>query len=310
LPPITEGEVLIKILWLGMDPAMRLMMGSEKTLVPQMVLGEPVKGFSIGRIVESKAPQYESGAIVTGLLEWSDYSIWTPHTNFPIAGLDPVDPRIPKISYALGALSIVGLTAYFGITEVSQLKQGETILISSAAGGVGTIAGQIAKIIGARVIGLSSSEEKLKTLTDGLGFDAAIDYKSPRFLEEFKLLMPNGPDVYYDNVGGKLSQVIMSNMKRPARVTECGQIATYDDPGGGWTVDIRQIHRNGLRFEGFQPLLFEDKFPQALGQLVEWIEAGKIKVIETEWNGLDSAPKAMIAMLTGRGVGKHVVKLE
>lgn len=236
-------------------------------------------------------------------------SIWQKHENFPISDLTIVNPLIKKLSHSLGVLSIVGLTAYFGIVEVSKIKPGETILISSAAGGVGSLAGQIAKILGAKVIGLTSSQEKMDFIVKELGFDGALNYRSPSFANDLKEKIPGGPDVYFDNVGGSLSQIVMSQMRRPARITECGQISTYSDQNGGWTMNIMPIHSNGLRFEGYQPLLFIDQFPVALGQLIQWVDEGKLKVIETEWKGLESASKAMVAMFSGKGVGKHIVNL-
>jgi NADPH-dependent curcumin reductase CurA len=246
---------------------------------------------------------------VKGFLDWSEYSVWENIPNFPMNSLTTVSTSIKKLSYALGALDVVGLTAYFGIQEISKPKEGETILISSAAGGVGSIAGQIAKIQGAKVIGLTTTKEKLDTLVNKLGFDAALDYKSPEFANELKQLIPEGPDIYFDNVGGELSQTIMNQMKRPARVTECGQISAYNEKGCSLMVDIRPIHSNGLRFEGFHPMLFVDQFPIALKHLYDWIDSGKIIVLETEWTGLESAPKAIVSMFSGKGIGKHIVTL-
>jgi NADPH-dependent curcumin reductase CurA len=198
---------------------MRGMMNGEYVwFANQFPLGATVKGFAVEKVVESTISQDKKYDLVQGFLDWADYSVWENIPDFPVSGLKPVNPSIKKLSYALGVLDIVGLTAYFGIQEISKPKPGETILISSAAGGVGSIAGQIAKIQGAKVIGLTTTKEKLDTLVNKLGFDAALDYKSPDFANELKNLIPGGPDIYFDNVGGGLSQIIMNQMRRPARV--------------------------------------------------------------------------------------------
>ena len=209
----------------------------------------------------------------------------------------------------LGVLGANGLTAFFGVLAVARPQAGETILISSAAGGVGSVAGQIAKICGARVIGLCGSPAKCLVLTEQLGFHAALSYRSPDWEAQLRDILPNGPDIYFDNVGGRLSQAIMATMRRPARVIECGQISTYDDADGGWQVDIRPIHRQGLRFEGFTPALFTEFEPAAVAQLSHWIETGKLTVLESEYRGLGSAPSALIDVLHGGNVGKGFVTL-
>jgi NADPH-dependent curcumin reductase CurA len=183
------------------------------------------------------------------------------------------------------------LTAYYGIVEVGKPRPGETVLVSSAAGSVGSIAGQIAKILGARVIGLTSTQEKQDVLTGWLGFDAALDYRADDLAARLRELIPGGADVYFDNVGGNLSQIVMNQMRRPARIVECGQISTYERDA--WQVDISPIHLYGLRFEGFNPLLFADGDIQALTQLVEWVQTGKLIPLETEHTGLTELPVAL-----------------
>ncbi|MDF5727933.1 MAG: NADP-dependent oxidoreductase [Rhizonema sp. PD38] len=197
-------------------------------------------------------------------------------------GLRKVNPNIKKLSHAVGILGMPGMNAYFGILEVARPKRGETILISGAAGAIGSTAGQIAKLLGARVIGLAGSSEKIQMLQHDLGFDLALNYKSSQIAEEILSACPNGPDIYFDNVGGQTSQTVMWTMRHPGRVIECGQISTYNDQDGGWLVNIWPIHMNQLRLESFVGYSYAEFFPAGIAQIAYWIEQGKIKPLETE----------------------------
>jgi NADPH-dependent curcumin reductase CurA len=225
------------------------------------------------------------------------------------AGLTPVSPHARPYARALDVVGITGLTAYFGVTEIGKPMAGETFLISAAAGSIGSIAGQIAKLRGARVIGIAGGANKCNVLTERLGFDAAIDYKSGDLDARLRELMPNGPDIYYDNVGGEISQTIMWQMKYPARIVECGQISTYDDKGGGWMTDIRPVHINCLQWTGVTPMTFIDYFPGALAQLGYWLQSGRIIALDTVYNGIENAPKAFVGVLRGENIGKMVIHL-
>jgi NADPH-dependent curcumin reductase CurA len=207
----------------------------------------------------------------------------------------------------LDVVGVTGMTAYFAITQVARPRPRETMLISSAAGSVGSIAGQIAKIHGTRVVGLAGSDEKCRVLTEKLGFDAALNYKSATLEQQLKELIPGGPDIYVDNVGGALSQMIMYQMHWPARVVEIGQISTYDDPDGGWTMDIRPLHKNGLQFTGYNPLIFHEYAASAAVQLGEWVRTGKIIALETVVNGVENATKALMGLFKGDNIGKMIV---
>jgi NADPH-dependent curcumin reductase CurA len=309
IPPLKDGQVLLKTLALSVDPYMRgQMTGLDTYFLPQFDLGRPVMSLGVARVVESMNPEHRPGALVQGFMEWSDYSIWSGATLVPGVGvLQPVDPKIGKLSHALGVFGLNGLTAFFGILGVARPRRGETMVISGAAGGVGVLAGQIARILGARVIGLAGADKKRKVLVDQLGFDAALDYRSEKLAQELVALAPHGPDLYFDNVGGAVSQTVMGIMRRPGRVIECGQISTYNDAGGGWTVDIRPIHANGLRWESFTTAHFNEFTPAAIAQMAHWVRAGKIIPLETEYHGLEAAPLAMVGLLRGENIGKMVV---
>jgi NADPH-dependent curcumin reductase CurA len=223
--------------------------------------------------------------------------------------LRKVESGIEPASHVLGALGVNGITAYFGMLDVGRPQRGETVLVSGAAGGIGSLAGQIAKLQGARVVGLAGTAQKRRLLTEELGFDAAVDYRSETLAEELKDAMPTGPDLYFDNVGGHVSNTVMWGMARGSRVVECGQISTYDDQGGGWTVDIRPIHANGLRFESFTTFHFQRFIPGAVAQLAYWMRTGAITALETRLVGLDSAPGALSRMFAGENVGKMIIDL-
>jgi NADPH-dependent curcumin reductase CurA len=309
LAPLAEGEVLLQSLVLSPDPYMRgRMTGVENFFLPQFELQVPLVGFGVARILETRNPAYQPGQIVHGSIEWAERSTWGGDVRIASLGsLEVLDPQLKPFRRALDVLGITGLTAYFGALEVARPRRGETMLISGAAGSIGSIVGQIAKIRGARVIGLAGSDRKCAVLKDQLGFDAALNYRAASLEGELRELMPMGPDIYFDNVGGALSQTVMKQMQRPARVIECGQISTYDEQGGGWNVDIRPIHGNGLRWEGFTPVQFLEFFPGALAQLGHWLRNGKIKALETVIGGFENAPRSLAGLFRGDNIGKMLL---
>ena len=308
LAPLAEGEVLLQTLVLSPDPYMRgRMTGVENFFLPQFELRVPLIGFGVARILESKNPEFQPGQIVHGSIEWAERSTWGGEGLVASLGKpEIIDPQLKPYRRALDVLGITGLTAYFGALEVARPRRGETMLISGAAGSIGSIVGQIAKIRGARVIGIAGSEDKCAVLKD-LGFDATLNYRSASLEGQLRELMPFGPDIYYDNVGGALTQTVMNQMQRPGRVIECGQISTYDQQGGGWNLDIRPIHGNGLSWEGFTPLQFVEFFPGALAQLGYWLRSGKVKALETVIEGFENAPRSLAGLFRGENIGKMLL---
>jgi NADPH-dependent curcumin reductase CurA len=310
LAPLAAGEVLLQTLVLSPDPYMRgRMIGVESFFVPQFELRAPLAGFGVARILESRNPAYQPGQIVHGSIEWAELSKWGADAQLTagLGTLEILDPQLKPHRRALDVLGITGLTAYFGALEVAQPRRGETMLISGAAGSIGSIVGQIAKICGARIIGLAGSDRKCEVLKEQLGFNAALNYRSASLEQQLRELMPGGPDVYFDNVGGALTQMVMKQMQRPARVIECGQISTYDEQGGGWNLDIRPIHGNGLRWEGFTPVQFLEFFPGALAQLSHWLRTGKVIALETVIDGFENAPRSLAGLFRGENIGKMLL---
>jgi NADPH-dependent curcumin reductase CurA len=311
LPVVGEGQILVRSVALSIDPYLRgRMTGIDNFYLPQFMLGAPITSLGVGRVVESRNSDFAEGDLVQGLLAWSDYSIWSGAGQIEGGGvLRRVDSSIGKPSHALGVFGLGGLTAFFGILGVARPEPADTVVISGAAGGIGSLAGQIARILGARVIGLAGSQRKRDALVNELGFDAALDYRAPDLADQLRVLLPRGPDIYFDNVGGAVSQTVMGIMRRHARVVECGQISTYDDAGGGWTVDIRPVHANGLRWEGFTTAHFQEFTPAAIAQLAYWVREKKIIPLETEYRGLAAAPQAMVGIMRGENLGKMVVTI-
>jgi NADPH-dependent curcumin reductase CurA len=309
VPDVEEGQLLLRPVAFSIDPTMRgQLTGVEGSyFLPQLSVGGPVTGIAVAEVVESRNGRHQPGELVVGLAEWADCSIWPAPGNW--MDLESVDPRFGKPSHALGVFGRRGgLTAYCGIVEAAQVAAGETVVISAAAGNVGSLAGQIARIRGARVIGLAGSPQKRMVLTERLGFDAALDYRAADLAEQITALVPGGPDVYFDNVGGQVSQVVMGTMRRPARVVACGQISTYDDESA-WMVNIKPICINGLRFEGFTPVQFQDAWPAALDHLVEWVRSGRLIPLETERHGLEALPGTVAGIFRGENIGKMVVTI-
>jgi NADPH-dependent curcumin reductase CurA len=309
VPDPEEGQLLLRPVAFSIDPTTRgQLTGVEGSyFLPQLSVGGPVTGIAVAEVVESRNDRHQPGELVVGLAEWADYSIWPAPGNW--MNLESVDPRFGTPSHALGVFGVRGgLTAYCGIVEAAHVVAGETVVISAAAGNVGLLAGQIARIRGARVIGLASSPPKRAVLTERLGFDAALDYRAPDLAEQITTLFPGGPDVYFDNVGGEVSQVVMGTMRRPARVVVSGQISTYDDESA-WMVNIKPICINGLRFEGFTPVQFQDAWPGALDHLVDWVQSGQLIQLETERHGLEALPGAVAGIFRGENIGKMVVTI-
>lgn len=306
-----DGDVLLETLVLSADPYMRgCMTGVDDYVLPQFGLGEPVRSMGIARVIESNDPQHSPGDIVTGIMDWADVAAWSGRDYLVGEGkLKTLPAGIERLSDGLGVLGLTGTTAFFGMLAVARPRPGETVLISGAGGGVGTVAGQIAKIQGATVYGLSSAPEKRAALTDQLGFDGALDYTAPDFAEQLAATIPGGPDVYFDNVGGEVSQAVMWSMTRGARIIECGQIATLESSDESLMMNITPIHMHGLKFEAFATPHFFEFMPAAIAQLSHWLDNGKLVALETRYEGLEAAPEAMAGLYRGDNLGKAIISV-
>lgn len=303
VPAPSDGQVLVRTLCLSLDPANRVWIVGP-SYRPAVELGTPMDGFAIGQVVRSEHPSLTPGALVTGELGWQDYSVW------PAGRLRPLVPRpgVP-LSHYLGVLGITGLTAYFGLLDIGRPEPGNTVLVSGAAGATGSVAGQIAKIRGCRVVGIAGRPEKCRWLVDELGFDAAIDYRHDDVSAALTKHCPDGVDVYFDNVGGPILGSALLAMRLHGRVVCCGAISGYDtgtplaSPPGIPSLLVGKR----LEMKGFIVLDHAHRFGEAVDALAEWVEAGQIQVRDDRVEGLENAPRGLMGLLAGDNIGKRWV---
>ncbi|HSS52732.1 MAG TPA: NADP-dependent oxidoreductase [Thermoanaerobaculia bacterium] len=304
VPQPGEGKVLVRNILLSLDPAMRGWMNEGKSYVPPIGIGEVMRGVTVGEVVESRVPGFAPGDLVSGVLGWQRYAVARA------ADLSRIPPGIAP-TVALGPLGFTGLTAYFGLLDVGRLEADETVLVSGAAGAVGSIVGQIAKIKGCRAVGLAGTDEKCRWLTEELGFDAAINYKTAKDLhEEIRRACPRGIDVYFDNVGGEILNTALRSLALHARVVICGAISQYnatEPPKGPANYLALLVQR--ARMEGFVVMDYQTRYAEAQGQLGHWIAEGKLHYREDVVEGLENAPKALLRLFDGSNTGKLMVRI-
>ena len=305
IPESANGQILVRTRFLSVDPYMRGRMNDRKSYVAPFQLNEVLNGGIVGEVMESKSNNFVKGDFVVGNLSWQDYSVTGEKE------VRKINPETAPVSTALGVLGMPGLTAYFGLLDIGQPKHGETIVVSGAAGAVGTIVGQIAKIYGCRVVGIAGSDKKTKYLIDELGFDAAINYRTVPYLRKaLKEVCPNGVDVYFDNVGGDISDAVLSLINKYARIPLCGQISLYNDTKipMGPRLQPRLLTYSAL-MKGFIVHNYADRFGEGIRQLAEWLKDKKLKYAENVMEGLENAPKAFIGLFDGENLGKQIVKV-
>lgn len=301
---LKDGQALARVKYLSIDPTMRVWMAMDSYL-PAVGIGEVMRAIGFAEIVESRHPDYKKGDRVTGLAGLQDYVIIDKSAKTLFQKL----PKIPFVSDTvfLGALGTTGLTAFFGM-EIAAPKKGETLVVSAAAGATGSIAGQIGKIHGCRVVGIAGTDEKCAWITKDLGFDAAVNYKHPDWKEKLAAVTPNGIDIDYENVGGEIMQEVFSRMNLHGRVVVCGFISGYtkEQPN---IVSLSTVIVKRLRIQGFLILDYASRFMEAATQLGQWKMFGKIKDRETIVEGLEKAPDAINMLFTGGNIGKLIVKV-
>jgi NADPH-dependent curcumin reductase CurA len=305
LPHAGAGEAVIRTLYLSVDPYMRGRITGRNTYARGLQPGEVMVGGVVGEVVESNDPRMAKGDIVEGMLGWQEYAV------APAKSLRKIDPDAAPITTALYVLGMPGLTAYFGLLDVARPQPGETVVVSGAGGAVGSIVGQIAKIKRCRAIGVAGSNEKVQFITRELGFDGGFNYKeTDNYAASLKNLCPNGIDIYFDNVGGPLTDEVIRQINTKARIAVCGQISQYNseeqEMGPRW---LGQLVVKQAKVEGFLVFQFMDRFEEALKQLGTWLREGRIKYREDIVEGLENAPAAFIGMLQGRNIGKQLVKV-
>jgi NADPH-dependent curcumin reductase len=302
LPALQDGEIIVKVRYLSLDPYMRGRMSEAKSYAPSQPLNAVMIGGTVGEIVESKNVDYKVGEAIVGMGGWQEYFVSNGE------GLMKVDTHALSPSVYLGCVGMTGVTAWYGLNKIGQPKTGQTVVVSAASGAVGSVVGQLAKIQGCRAVGIAGGQPKCDYVVKELGFDSCVDYKSQNFSGALEKATPDGIDVLFENVGGALLDATLVRMNDFARVAVCGLIGGYN----GQDISIRNfgailIHR--LKVEGFIVSEHMDTWPQALKELGGYVVQGKIKYHETIAQGIESAPRAFIGLLRGENLGKQLVKI-
>ena len=305
IPTPGPGEALVRALYLSVDPYMRGRISGQNGYAKMVEPGSVIVGGVAGQVLESNDPRLAEGDYVEGQLGWQEYAAASAKT------LRKIDPKLAPVSTALYVLGMPGLAAYFGLLEICRPQPGECVVISGAAGAVGSLVGQIAKIKRCRAVGIAGSDEKVDYLTGEMGFDSAFNYRTAQDYDaKLRELAPNGIDVYFDNVGGPITDAAIGRLNQRARVGVCGQISQYNseepEMGPRW---LGQLIVKQAKVEGFLVRQFSDRYEEAYRQLGNWLRDGKIHYRETVTEGLENAPKAFIGMLEGHNIGKQLVKI-
>lgn len=305
VPSPGEGRFLVKVNYLSVDPYMRGRIREGKSYAEPVQVGDVMVGGTVGTVVQSRHSDYQPGDIVVG------YWGWQEHALSDGKDVHRFDTSLAPMSTALGVLGMPGMTAYFGLLEIGQPKSGQTVFVSAAAGAVGSVVGQIAKLKGCRVVGSAGSRQKVDYLTSELGFDAAFNYKEASdYVAKLQEVCPDGIDVYYDNVGGPLTDAVFQHINVGARIVVCGQIDQYNatEPPQGprllWHLIVKRA-----RAEGFLVFDFAQRYGEAQGQIAAWLREGKIKYQESVVDGLENAPRAFIGLFGGENLGKQLVRV-
>ena len=304
-PEVMQGEVLLKTLFVSVDPYLRGRMSDAESYVPPFELNKPISSGIVAEVVESKNDNFKKGDFVSDRLEWKEYQISTGE------GLQKLDPSIQPLSVYLGVVGMTGMTAYTGLTQIGKPKAGETIVVSGAAGAVGSVVGQIGKILGCRVIGIAGTDEKVEMLKSKFGFDAAINYNTTKDMNKaIAEAAPNGVDIYFDNVGGPISDAVHRNINQFGRIIVCGAISLCNatELPMGPRVEGFLIKKSAL-MQGFIVSDFSNKFPEGTQQLGQWLQEGKLTYEETVVEGFENIPQAFIGLFTGKNTGKMIVKV-
>ncbi|MCQ4333605.1 NADP-dependent oxidoreductase [Natronomonas sp. F2-12] len=303
-PTAGTREVLVRTEYLSVDPYMRGRMRDAESYAEPWAVGDPMKAGVVGSVVESEHPDFEAGDTVTGNLLWADYAVADGDD------LRPVDPDRGPISTALGVLGMPGVTAYFGTTDVAEPTAGDTVVVSAAGGAVGSVVGQIAALSGCRVVGIAGADEKIEWI-ESIGFDAGINYETADVRERLRETCPDGVDVYFDNVGGPITDAVWPLLNVRSRVAVCGQISTYnatETPTG--PRKLMQLIQSRARVEGFLVRDYESRWDEALDRLSGWIESGDLEYEENVVEGLKNAPEAFFGLFEGTNIGKQLVRVD
>ncbi|WP_117880836.1 NADP-dependent oxidoreductase [Aureibaculum luteum] len=302
---IKEGELLLETTYVSVDPYLRGRMSAAKSYVPSFELNKPIQSGVIAKVIASKNKNFAVGDFVSGMLAWKTKQVSNGD------GLLKVDGSKAPLSTYLGVLGMTGLTAYLGLEQIGKPKAGETLVVSGAAGAVGSVVGQIGKILGLTVIGIAGTDEKIEMLKNKFGFDAGINYNTSKDMKaDIAKAAPNGVDIYFDNVGGPISDAVLFNINRFARMIICGAISVYNNKELPKSISVQPfLVKNSALMQGFIVSNYADKFPEAMKQLSTWLADGKLTYTETIVDGFDNIPQAFIDLFEGKNKGKMIVKI-
>jgi hypothetical protein len=304
VPTPGAGQMLLRTLWLSLDPYMRGRMNAGKSYAPPVGIGDVMVGGTVTKVVASNLPGFAPGDIVEGRTGWQDYAVSDG------VGLRKVDPSLGPLSTAVGVLGMPGMTAYTGLLNIGQPKPGETVVVAAASGAVGSVVGQIAKIKGCRAVGIAGGPQKCGYLTKELGFDAAIDYKNEDVGKALRQHCPNGVNLYFDNVGGDLLDVVLAQLARFARVVICGAISQYNTTTGiKGPSNYLSLLINSARMEGFIVFNYASRYGEAAREMAGWMAAGKLKSKEDIVEGFHTFPETLLKLFRGENFGKLMLKL-
>lgn len=304
VPEPGDGEFLVRIAYLSLDPAMRGWMNEGKSYVPPVGLGEVMRAGAVGEIVKSNHPKFAVGEHVVGMFGVQDYAVSNGK------GVTRVDPKLAPLPVYLGTLGMPGMTAYFGLLEIGKAKAGDTVVVSGAAGAVGQVVGQIAKIKGCRVVGIAGGADKCRYVVDELGFDACIDYKNEDVKKGLKQHCPQGVNVYFDNVGGEILDIVLTQLAMHARIVICGAISQYNNttPVKG-PSNYMSLLVNRATMAGMVVFDWADRYGEAAREMGGWLQSGKLKTREDVAEGLETFPETLLKLFKGENTGKLVLKV-
>jgi NADPH-dependent curcumin reductase CurA len=308
IPKPNSEQMLLRTIYLSLDPYMRGRMNSGPSYAPPVKIGEVMVGQSVCEVVESNIPNYRPGDILLAASGWQEYSVSGKEEK------RRVDPLLGPISYALGVLGMPGFTAYAGLLNIGKPQPGETVVVAAASGAVGSVVGQIAKIKGCRVVGIAGGEQKCRFVQEELGFDACLDHRKPEWSESLKTICPNGIDIYFENVGGQVLQSVLPLLNIFARIPVCGLIAQYNAaelPVGPDQVPVlmRTILSKRLTFRGYIVYDFASQYPEFITEMRGWFKEENVKYREDITDGLENAPRELIGLLKGENFGKKIIRV-
>lgn len=302
---LNDDQVLLETKYVSVDPYLRGRMSDAPSYIPPFELNKAIESGIIAEVIESKNKDFQKGDYVSGALAWKKLQVANPKD------LTKVDPNQAPLSAYLGILGMTGLTAYLGLTEIGQPKQGETLLVSGAAGAVGSVVGQIGKIFGLRVVGIAGTDKKVEMLTSKFKFDEAINYKTTNNIREaIAKACPDGVDIYFDNVGGEISEAVLFNINKFSRTINCGAISQYNNTELPKSISVQPfLVKKSALMQGFIVFDYVDKHPEGIKQLAQWLNEGKLTHQETIRDGFDNIPQAFLDLFEGKNKGKMLVKV-